>query len=720
MARLSIEQLISSPSTPNYLSESAYDYTKWNLGKGIIKNPGVSAVDKYCAPLFDMIRPMEESTAFAAAYVYAVNFSPTYDYVFGVENSTGATNTRRVHMWTVNKKTGARSWNGFITMTLASATAHTVRDFKINRVQESTGTVAVSGTAVTGSSTLFQTNRIAVGARIGFGSTDPKQITTWYRISAIASDTGATLATSAGTIAAGTAFVIEEYRPVYLATNATTTNGGIHYGKGITPEDFTSGGTTIALAVATDNVKAMYWLKDAATQTNIVAAGMAIDFAAGTNTSLTAYVVDLVSAGNYKFFTYNLRAALTVASGASTSAWLLATGNNPVTGTGSQNSNLCIATASHGTGSGVKSLYLVTTTRVYRAPVTQITTTSTTVFSSPSDNITEVPPGGTGSYPATSALSTIEYMADIDAFIIGTTHATSLHSYVTQYVSSGSQFTNLFGRNTLYLEQSLKDSNIPTHFSNQITAFAFNDSGSSNLLYAVKQGTTQSTHGIYILPFGNHFTYASASTGRLITPELSTPNAAKFYRAFANHVNQVGGGEFVKPTEGFKLYARTANIRTDATSGWTLLDETNDLSGFAGASTIQFMIEFRTIAELCIPSRILGINVSYEDNTTDSHYEHSVGQSNLTSKRFAFFFKTAWGSTVPTLYIRIYDAVTGSLLLTDNTASPTLGTFEKSTNDGGAWGSYDTSDKANDTTYIRYTPTSLADNIKARAIISQA
>lgn len=59
------------------------------------------------------------------------------------------------------------------------------------------------------------------------------------------------------------------------------------------------------------------------------------------------YVLDLVSAGNYKVYKYNLRAALTVASGASVNAFIFATGNQAVTGTGSQNANLCIATASH-------------------------------------------------------------------------------------------------------------------------------------------------------------------------------------------------------------------------------------------------------------------------------------------------------------------------------------------------------------------------------------
>jgi hypothetical protein len=180
----------------------------------------------------------------------------------------------------------------------------------------------------------------------------------------------------------------------------------------------------------------------------------------------------------------------------------------------------------------------------------------------------------------------------------------------------------------------------------------------------------------------------------------------------------LGDTQLGHTTEAFRIYARTANITTDATTGWTLIDETNDLSGFAGASSIQFAIEFKTIGDSCLPARILGLNLSYEDNTTDSHYAVSVAKSSLASKIFAFWFKTAFGSTVPTLTIRLYDADTGGLLLTDDTATPTLGTFEKTT-DGTSWTAYNATDRANATTWIRYTPTSLADNIKVSAYLTQ-
>ena len=715
MARLSIEQLVTTPSTLNYLNESAYDYTKWNLGKGLIYNAGATAIDKYIAPDFQAIRPMEASTAFAVAQIYAHAHSPTVGYVFGVEALTTAVATRRVHLFEINRQTGIHSWKGFITMTLLTATAHTVRNFTMDVKEESTGTVAVSGTTVTGTSTQFATNKVAVGARIGFGSTDPSAITTWYRITARGSDTSLTLNITPGTISAGTAYVIQEFRPVYTATNATTTNGGTHYGKGISIEDFTPGGTTIPVAVSTDDQKAMYWLKDAAVQTNIVAAGAALDRATAAPTSLEMYVLNLTSAGNYKVYKYNIRAALTVATGASTSAWLLTTADQAVTGTGSQLANLCIATAGHGLGSGIKSLYFVTTTRWYRAAVANITSANA---SWQSDVIAEIPTGGTATFAATSGLQTIEYIPAIDAFAVGTTSATGNPSYISKYVASGSQFDRQFGRDYKHQDQSLKDSGHPTVFSNQILPMVFTDAG-ANRLFVCKQGTTALNNQIYIITVGADWAYAETSQGRLISPEIATPNALKYYRVFANQIMHLGSTTLGKTTEAFRMYARTANITTDATTGWTLIDETNDISGLAGASSIQFAIEFKTIGESCLPARILGLNLSYEDNTMDSHYALSVSKSSLASKIFAFWFKTAFGGTVPTLYIRLYDRVTGGLLLEDDSATPTLGTWEKST-DGTSWTAYNTTDRANDTTYIRYTPSSLADSIGINPVISQA
>ena len=115
----------------------------------------------------------------------------------------------------------------------------------------------------------------------------------------------------------------------------------------------------------------------------------------------------------------------------------------------------------------------------------------------------------------------------------------------------------------------------------------------------------------------------------------------------------------------------------------------------------------------------MSLTVLYHDDEafTDSHYQPSMSKSDALNDRFAWRFAVAFGSTVPTLRVRLYNAVTGDLLLDDYTTNST-GTWHKAT-DGTTWGAYNTTDKANETTYIRYTPASLYDNIKVRAVLTQ-
>ncbi len=175
------------------------------------------------------------------------------------------------------------------------------------------------------------------------------------------------------------------------------------------------------------------------------------------------------------------------------------------------------------------------------------------------------------------------------------------------------------------------------------------------------------------------------------------------------------------PTEPYRAYYRTTGI-TDDSGAWTLIDYSGNISGAVGANAIQFMLEFRTIGAFSQPNRIYNVGVTYEDNTTDSHFQPSAGKSSVTLKQFAWRHSTAfgvsYGSVIPNLRIRLYDAVGGGLVLDDTSAAPLLGTFQKSTDNGGTWGDFTTVDKINDNTYIRYTPTNLGDNIKVRALLT--
>jgi hypothetical protein len=705
--KIAVEQLCNTPLTGSYTSN------KWYGGSLIQQRTGSNSFDNFIGPLsVGLARPMEESTPIAMFYPHVQTFSSTIDWVFLTENTAVAVATRRIFLYEYNKITSEYNWKGFITITLPTATAHTTRAFRMLRYLHTTGTVGVSGTAVTGTSTQFSTERIGVGSRIGFGSTDPTQITTWYEITAIGSDTGITINTSAGTISTGTAYVIDELRPLLVTTNATTANGGVFIGKGIDYNDFTLGGTTIAASAAgVDNLKLIYKLSDASTTTLIASCGLGLDEEV-SKTSHNIYLLEGTT--NVRIVRMNLRSADTITAGQMvlSGANITLTGTQGVTGTISQTNNGRIATTNHGVGLGIKSLYFVTASRIYRAAISGVTTGNTNWQS---DVRIEIPPGSVNTTTlAGAAMSSIEYIGTIDRFII--TNTTSVKHYITRYpTTSGDSFDFNIGTNINLNNQSTSDNTVRLPVNNIAIAFAvWSENG---ITHIVRTSSTATSNQMYAVPLAADANFANTTGQVLISPEILTPNNNKFVRVYVNNVKNEGSGFSEVATEQFVLYYRTTGI-SDNSGGWTLVNDSGDLN-ITGTTSIQFKIEFIMITGIThIPAKILGLCVVYDDLSTDSHYEPCADLSSTTSKRFAWKFSTAFGTTVPPLQVRLYNAITNGLLDDDNSVTQ-AGTWEKSIDSGANWIAYNTTDKANDTTFIRYTPASLADNIQVRALLTQ-
>ena len=687
---------------------SAYDSTKTNLGTLIKQYTGGTNIDKFAGPSkVGLARPMEQSTAIPGVYPHVYRFSNTIDHVFLADIATAAA-TRRIIMYEYNRETSEFNWKGFITLTYPTATNHTIKGMRMVRELYTTGTVSVSGTTVTGSGSSWSTDRMSVGCRIGFGSTDPTKITTWYYISAVGSNTSITLTASAGTISAGTSYVIEDLMCITTTTNATATNGGLFVTKGLNVDIFISTGTTIPAAITTDNIRAVYWLADASTVTNTIACGNAIeDKSSWTNANV--YVLDATGPKVYK---YNFRKALTLASGKDTTTLVLTTGNQAVTGTISQTNNGRIGTLNHGPGSGVNCLYFVTTTRCYRAILTNITAASTTWQA---DTMVEIPPGSANTYAAGGAFACVEIAGDIDRLVITSTGAAGIRSYVTQYNTISNPFDHIFLSDDKQLDQSLADSGGTPHPA--ILASIMTPWSEQGVLYLARSGTTAILNQMYTIPIGAHRTYAFNNDQLLITPSFNISDANKLYNVYINDVHGVGDSTFSVQTEPYDVYYRTSGI-SDNSGSWNILDESGDLSGVTGTE-IQFAFAFKILGITCIPSRILSLTLTYEDTTNDSHYTPSVGNSSIASRIFAYRQDVAWGSNIPTMRIQLYNAVTNALLIDDDTTTEAYGTFEYSSDNGGSWNTWlNTADTVGN--YIRYTAASLPDGVRVKAIISQA
>jgi hypothetical protein len=711
MALLATESRMGSLSTWVNGVDS-YDSTKLGLSGLIKQYTGAGAEDKWAGPMkIGIARPIETAGAVPAQYPWGMQWSSTIDWIFFSDQAAVAA-TRRIQMYTFDRTTSLFNWVGSINCAFPYAGTqgtYTVNGFRGSYEKYSVGTASVSGTAVTGTSTLWQTNRMASGCRIGFGTTDPTQVTNWYEIASIGGEGSITLTASAGTVVDGP-YVIEDLRFVMAMTNGVTaTNGGTFLVKGIQKDTFTSGSTAIPAATTTDNIRAVYWLQDAGTVTQTASIGVGI---ASRVDWQTQYVYALSTLANPLVYKYNIRKNLTLTAGADTTAITVKSGaGGAVTGTNSSTNNVRIATLNHGNGSGIECIYFATTTRIYRTKaIADITAGDTTWLS---DAMVELPPGGTATYAASATLKSCEVMQQIDRLLV----PTAVRLYVTKYLTDGSQHERLIGANTLQLNQATASADL-TPFP--VAGAIFTVDNVAGITYMVSQGLTAVLNFIYAVPLSADWEYSSTSGHRLILPKFTTTGCTSFGRAYVNTVEILGGKTLTNlgsSTEGVRLLYRTSGI-SDNSGAWTVLDYANDLSAISAADEIQLAVEFRTMGNTCIPARVTSVGLTYNDSSTDNHYEPSVKWSNLTNTQFAWRFKTAFGSTVPRMKITLYDAVNGTFLTTDDSTTQG-GTWEKSTDDGVNWGAYNTTDKGNETTYIRFTPASLGSGIKVRAVLQQ-
>lgn len=670
------------------------DTTKYNSSKVCYGTAFEYQSDGGIGPLpVVTARPAETSTAVPIYMVRAVAWSGDVDWVFGADVAAAAA-TRRIVMYEFNKRTGALIWKGFVTLTYPPTTNHTIRGIEVGYDVYSVGSVAVSGTAVTGTGTAWSTSRLAVGSRIGFGSTDPSQITRWYEISAIGTDTGITLTGAVdATISAGSAYCIEDLRIYTSTTNATATNGGLFVAKGLRPEIFNYAGTTISAAATTDNVRAVFWLADASTVTNTTACGASL-VAKSSWTSQFLYVMNGGGGTTARIFKYNVRAALTLTAGKDTTSLNLQTGNATVTGNLQQVDSTRIVTTAHGPGSGTECLYYITASRVYRAATSGITGASTTYNN---DNMTEVPPGGTNTYAATGSLQSIDYIPGIDRFAIYTVNTGSLRHYVTQYQTGGSNYDSIFCVNTKQIDQTLSNPQVAPpaivlHPTTSVTSFSL-----YNTTYFCRGSSSTNLCWLQTCNFGSDYAFSSI-TGNdqsIITPELTCTGNVMFYRVYVNHLTTYGTDKYNHyPAEPYKIWYRTSGI-SDNSGGWTVVPAGGILTGVTAASTIQFRIKFKTIGSHSLPTKIYSVCVVYE-NSADipSHLKWNFSDTNNSSGNIGFIQCCYYGS-VPNLQIDYYRSDTDANVLSQASTGSTNGVFEYW--DGSSW----TSGLGTDTINIR-------------------
>jgi len=732
MALLGIEIGQGYANTPL----ASYDPTKWNLPT-LWKKRTDLAGGAFIGPIQTQnFRPVESSAAIPGILPRHVQWSSTLDWQFTFDNAAAAA-TRRVNLFLIDR-TGVNlpAFQGFVTLTLpAGGVGYTFQGAGVSYKLYTVGTASVSGTTVTGTSTLWQTNRMSVGSRIVFGTQDP---TTFNAAnSSVITNIGAegtiTIADNLGTIGNGN-YVIEDIILILSTRHTTATNGGLNIVKGLSFRDFTGGGTAIPAATNADNIKACYWLADATTVTNTNAVGLAYrqsDFVDWTHH--TIYIGDSAATTNITIYGYNFRNALSnLASGkdfttaginvVKTGQQTALTGNVTIV----DNNERATTVAGHGAGNGVDSFYFMTASRWYRVAVASIIGASTNFVT---DVGTEVLPGGGNLFVATGALAFCKYVDTLDAFIVNTTQATGFRAYLTKYYTDNSRFQKIFLTDDKQLDQqSSFNEGAVVHGTTQNVLQTMGVT--AGLLAMAGTGTTAITNIGRILPIGadGQFQIASLSAGgtvsatgqMLISPKITLAAGQMLSSVSVIHQDEQGGGVtpgIAVPCEALYEFYRTSGI-ADNSGSWTPFPNNDDFSALSISGTdIQFGVLARTVGLSSVPGRVFKIVVTYQDFVGLSNFVGSAKFTDITTKKFGFYFKTAYGGVVPALRIKIYDTDNpASLLVDDNTTSPS-GTWERTTDGGSNWGGWVGTDRGNATTYYRYTPASMADNVKATATL---
>lgn len=675
MPKYAIEQAFNGSIST---ATSSYDSTKINLlGNHLrIYNQGSNPSDKFLSPILTKVIRYSEISGITMSCIHVIAYG-NYHYLFiGLQGTAAATRTFAVYSY--NKVTEAVGGGGTNTITFPTATAHTLRGIRPTLRSYTTGTVSVSGTTVTGSGTTWTTDGMCVGSRIGFGNTSGPSITTWYEISAVNSDTQITLTGSAGTIAAGSSYVIEDLRMGVATTNATVANGGMFVIKGLRLDSL-SGGLNIAAATTVDNIRAVYKLNDAATATNTIASGIT----AGEYVSWQEeymYVLNNNTTTTLSFFKYNIRAALTPTAGVATLSApnVVITGAQAVTGgtlLATNNGRYC--TPSHGPGSGSAGIYVTCTTRMMRASVADITAGSTSFFK---DQMIESVVGGANN-TTTVGFTQCDYSSSLDKFIISGYTAPTGRIYVSSYKTDGSAL-DLY----MSMSQAVYDAGASTNPAfPKLQAQAALIWAEEGILYIVNAGTSPIGQA-YIYPaFGAHWDYYTTTNNLAILPEMSlvgSPSVLnKVYVSSTQYV--AGTNNLDKATEPYRVLYRTTGI-SDNSGAWTAADVTGDLSAIEPVSNIQFAIAFRTMGDICIPARVTSLTLVYESpDALPDEYQWNLGDSNTVDGTFGFTQFSLFTSWPAVHTIKIYRSDNNTLALEQSSSSTTLGVFEYWT--GSAW-----------------------------------
>ena len=595
-------------------------------------------------------------------------------------DQTKTTLQGRVGLKTITDGNGAKSCSGPVPVVTAD-------------VFDDTGLAPVALTTSTSNNRIF----VTTGNAAGLFTVAYYLLTTTNGVTTQAYQGSLKFQMPTATVHTIKGFMVDDSNPASMVfqwstTNATGINGGYFACWGINQTQFVKVSIqTIPAAVSTPSLtQVVYMIGDNASQaseTVTVADGIGID-----TTGKNAYILNGAAATPKIFvFSYTNPPSGTITAGYTNSNFTLVTGTlTALSGVVLLVNNVQCITPSHTANAGSLCLSFLTSTNVYAAKVSDITSGVTSLPSLVTCTLAM-----SGDYITPATITFGQYIASIDKWVLETvTGNMQLRQLVTNDPNA-----KIFGLNS-YLKTEVGGTITPVDFGG-VTNLCITDCNG----FAVLTNTTVGQRNLVILDVQSDATSVNPSTGQiyasLISPVISVNATTGVLLTAYYELAQRATKPIVQyRTSGF---ATGPGAGFDAT--WTQAPKDGDLSAIANATSIQFRLLFTMMGfEVTNPPQINECYFLYNDNTQISaNWEGSnnnTTQSAVTPAYTAFRLKTAYSSAVPTLFFRAYDDSNNLVASANTVSNPTL--FQYTTNNGTSWNALGTIPNTALTTEVRY------------------
>ncbi len=661
--------------TTNYLSknQTGYNPNKLNLGPMMRKYTGPKNYDNYVGVLKLSTIPVSNYTSNWPYIIKVFEYGDNYNYI--LTKYGGAGQYRFLHLFKHFPDEERFIYAGRLNLTLTPSASNSDYGNYAQLYNHTNGTVSVSGTSVTGSNTFWIDERIAVGARIGFGSTAGKLITNWYEITAINSNTSITINKTAGTINLNTPYIIEELRIISFnrQTISPFNQAGVFVTKGLHFDVFQiQDNVTIPMATTIDNIRASYRLYHPSLNPND--GGGPLDYE-WTPTEHYLYYLNNTALRNFRIYKYNLRAALTtLVNGESTNAVLFYTRIEYIYGSYSNFLSI-IHSPKHGKYKDKKIMVFQCNSGVsYIIEISRIKENSSDwivdrmAFQRAHGNQQAI-------IESTQFYRTIQYDSYSDTYFLGeSTHNTI--SKMEGITSFGlADFDLKSGKMPYHYSRLYR---YPLHYDGDYTWQIWPNETSDGIFYVLKFYANRGV-SLLCLPLFSDMIFAEKFKNRLVLPKFTFKNVARFNKIIVQNNLFLYDEKFGLRPEAYKMYYRINGIDDDS-GKWTEVNNLGNISSIPPIDELQLMFEFKIIKKTAITARLYSLSIMYDTyENLPKELTFSFSDTNLNSNIIGFKQKYLFDSLVYFVF-ECYDKEKDYLIFTQNSFETTYGYFQYFTN----------------------------------------